>query len=445
MINLFEKYDERSQNLLRSELMAKIKLPTVIMEDNGFLPATVDSPIRYFCGLEHDNHPALYFDKLPVPAYWRITGTATGGQVLDLDHKRANIIFYSNDNSRLIKEVQWLNTQGQVAWVDCYNQHGRRFAKVVYTNGRPAVKRYYNRKGSPVLTQNLGAGDLFLNYRGVQRHFPNLIALTTYYLHLCHYDLERVFYNTLNLSLNVVLNLPKNGEDTLFWAEPVGDQLPGNMTYLMQHSTRTKHIIFQNYRDWQRIHKQLPTDSQVDFQYLGITYPHPRGNALQPNALILTDSDQLEQFRQLVTLLPQVTFYVVALTNMSDKLMAMHHYANVKLYPRASDHQIRHLLKICDLYLDINHGSEILDAVLGAFEQNMLILGFNNTLHRPQLVLPANVYAPAGVKQMAQKILTSLISPKTMKNLIDSQRKDASEVLPKEYQRVLGAIIDGKA
>lgn len=443
MINLIEKFDEKSRALVRSQLMAKIKVPTVVIEDDGFLPTDVDSPIRYFCGWEHDNRPARYFDQLPVPAYWRITGTATGGKVFDLNHQRATIRFERNDNSRLIKEVEWLNTAGQIAWVDRYNQHGQRFAKVVYANGHPSVQQFYSRKGAVVLTENLITGDLFLDYQGTHRHFPTMAALVVYYLELRHYQLERVFYNTLNISLQVAMGLPAGGEDTLFWDEPTGDELPGNMQYLVENATRTKHVVFQNYRDWQRLHAQLPQDGHVDFRYLGVTYPHPRGNALRPQALIMTNSDQIEQLPQLIQMLPKVTFHIVALTNMSDQLLAMNRYDNVKLYPRASDRQIQQLVKGCDIYLDINHGAEILDAVMGAFEQNMLILGFADTLHRPKLVLPANVYQEKDVQQLARKVLAALVNPKLMKQLIDDQRKEASEVLPKEFHDGLGAIYNG--
>nr|WP_306309874.1 accessory Sec system glycosylation chaperone GtfB [Limosilactobacillus kribbianus] len=351
----------------------------------------------------------------------------------------------SNDVSITVETPvsDMLTTTWQIAWVDRYNQHGQRFAKVVYANGHPSVQQFYSRKGAVVLTENLITGDLFLDYQGTHRHFPTMAALVVYYLELRHYQLERVFYNTLNISLQVAMGLPAGGEDTLFWDEPTGDELPGNMQYLVENATRTKHVVFQNYRDWQRLHAQLPQDGHVDFRYLGVTYPHPRGNALRPQALIMTNSDQIEQLPQLIQMLPKVTFHIVALTNMSDQLLAMNRYDNVKLYPRASDRQIQQLVKGCDIYLDINHGAEILDAVMGAFEQNMLILGFADTLHRPKLVLPANVYQEKDVQQLARKVLAALVNPKLMKQLIDDQRKEASEVLPKEFHDGLGAIYNG--
>lgn len=100
----------------------------------------------------------------------------------------------------------------------------------------------------------------------------------TYYLRKKKYQLDHIFYNTLNQSMMVSLGLQNDGSDTLFWHEKITNDLPGNMKYLMDNSTRTKHIVFQNYVDWQTWKNKLPNDKNVDFRFLGMIYPHPRGN-----------------------------------------------------------------------------------------------------------------------------------------------------------------------
>ncbi|MCG4779249.1 hypothetical protein L0P10_20420, partial [Eggerthella lenta] len=69
-----------------------------------------------------------------------------------------------------------------------------------------------------------------------------------------------------------------------------------------------------------------------------------------------------------------------------DRLMGMQKYENVYLYPVVKMDTARNLMRKCDIYLDINQGDEILDAVRAAFENNMLILGFNETMHEPRLI-----------------------------------------------------------
>jgi accessory Sec system glycosyltransferase GtfB len=439
MINLFETFNGGSRDFLRSQIITKMKIPTVVMYDDGWLPDEADSPIQYFCDLGKSNHPALYFDQVKVPSYWRITATATGGEIWDLKTKRGEIKFVQNDNKRLVKEVHWFNDAGQIAWIDHYDRYGRRFAKTIYSQGVERVREYFDRRGRRVITHSIGVGDVFLEHNGHKHHFATYPQFIVYFLKLRHYKLDHIFYNTLNQALGVSLALPNDGgEDVLFWNEPMGNELPGNMAFLVQNDTRTKHIVFQNWREWQAKKDQLPKDGKVDFQYLGMVYPHPRGNSLRPNAMIITNSDKLNHIEDLARLLPNITFNILAVTNMSQKLLALKQFDNVKLYPRVNESNLLQLLKDCDVYLDINQGNEILDAVRGAFEQNMLIVGFNDTLHEPQFVAQANVFAENNVKGMAQQIVTGLVSPKNMGALVDEQRKEASDVWPKDYERVLG-------
>ena len=46
MLNLFDDWQRGSIDLVRSQKIAGIKVPTVVMNDDGFLPAEVDSPIK---------------------------------------------------------------------------------------------------------------------------------------------------------------------------------------------------------------------------------------------------------------------------------------------------------------------------------------------------------------------------------------------------------------
>ena len=46
MLNLFDNFDQASFDLLRSQRSAQIKVPTVVINDDGFLPTEVESPIK---------------------------------------------------------------------------------------------------------------------------------------------------------------------------------------------------------------------------------------------------------------------------------------------------------------------------------------------------------------------------------------------------------------
>ena len=435
MINLFENFNADSADLLRSELYAKINIPSVAIHDNGFLPEEIDSPIKFYCGFRKEGHP-LYFDKVPLPKYWRIEATGQNANVYDLNHKRAEIIYNSTDNTREVTEVRWLDDNGAISWIEHYNNVGQLFAKTFYNQGKATLRKYFNQSGKEVIVQNLEVGDIFLNYRWCHKHFANIAEFVVFYLKERKYNLDHIFYNTLNESLSVSLGVDTAGGDIMLWHEPTGNALPGNMDFLMKTKTRTKYIFFQIYREWQKSKSLIPEDTgNVKFDFFGMVYPHPRSNQLRRKALIMTNSDQIEHLKEVVEAMPDIEFNIAAVTTMSDKLLAFKKYANVKVYPNVSRKKTVELFNECDVYFDINHQNEILNSVRIAFEQNMLIVGFNNTLHQPKYISEKAVFAPDNVQGMKELVETSLNDRIIMKDNIDYQRKMAGDISVDEFKK----------
>ena len=435
MINLFENFNADSADLLRSELYAKINIPSVAIHDNGFLPEEIDSPIKFYCGFRKEGHP-LYFDKVPLPKYWRIEATGQNANVYDLNHKRAEIIYNSTDNTREVTEVRWLDDNEAISWIEHYNNVGQLFAKTFYNQGKATLRKYFNQSGKEVIVQNLEVGDIFLNYRWYHKHFANIAEFVVFYLKERKYNLDHIFYNTLNESLSVSLGIAEPGSDIMLWHEPTGNALPENMDFLMKTKTRTKYIFFQNYREWQKSKSLIPEDTgNVKFDFFGMVYPHPRSNQLRRKALIMTNSDQIEHLKEVVEAMPDIEFNIAAVTTMSDKLLAFKKYANVKVYPNVSRKRTVELFKECDVYFDINHQNEILNSVRIAFEQNMLIVGFNNTLHQPKYVADKAIFAPDDVKKMRELVENSLSNRDVMKANIDYQRKMAGDISIDEFKK----------
>ena len=435
MINLFENFNADSVDLLRTELYAKINIPSVAIHDNGFLPEEIDSPIKFYCGFRKEGRP-LYFDKVPLPKYWRIEATGQNANVYDLNHKRAEIIYNSTDNTREVTEVRWLDDNEAISWIEHYNNVGQLFAKTFYNQGKATLRKYFNQSGKEVIVQNLEVGDISLNYRWYHKHFANIAEFVVFYLKERKYNLDHIFYNTLNESLSVSLGIAEPGSDIMLWHEPTGNALPENMDFLMKTKTRTKYIFFQNYREWQKSKSLIPEDTgNVKFDFFGMVYPHPRSNQLRRKALIMTNSDQIEHLKEVVEAMPDIEFNIAAVTTMSDKLLAFKKYANVKVYPNVSRKKTVELFKECDVYFDINHQNEILNSVRIAFEQNMLIVGFNNTLHQPKYISEKAVFAPDNVQGMKELVETSLNDIIIMKDNIDYQRKMAGDISVDEFKK----------
>ncbi|WNW28198.1 hypothetical protein RP299_06435 [Lactobacillus johnsonii] len=166
-----------------------------------------------------------------------------------------------------------------------------------------------------------------------------------------------------------------------------------------------------------------------------MVYPHPRSNKMRPKALIFTNSDQIEKLKELVTGMPQIHFTIAAITEMSDKLLSFDKYSNVTLYPTVKPKRIKALIKENDFYFDINYGNEILSAVRAAFEQNMLIIGFKDTLHNPQFIAPENVFEADQIEQIKDLVDRALSNVSRMKTYIDRQRKSASDIAVNVFEQ----------
>ena len=133
--------------------------------------------------------------------------------------------------------------------------------------------------------------------------------------------------------------------------------------------------------------------------------------------------------------MPNLQINIVSITAMSNKLLEFKRYSNIALYPNVTYQKIAELFNICDVYLDINHQNEILNGVRSAFEQNMLITGFDNTLHNKQYVADSTIFKQDEVKQLADFVKSALAGPANMQKCIDLQRKTAGDVVIDQFRQ----------
>ena len=93
----------------------------------------------------------------------------------------------------------------------------------------------------------------------------------------------------------------------------------------------------------------------------------------------LTNSWCVEKMDYLVEQLPEVHFYIVAHTFMSDELKRLSKYQNVTLYPNSFPILVEKILKSSDIYLDLNLDQKLMYIydLVKKFEKP--ILTFDNT------------------------------------------------------------------
>ena len=158
--------------------------------------------------------------------------------------------------------------------------------------------------------------------------------------------------------------------------------------------------------------------------------------------MILTYSDNIEQLERLVQLLSMMTFRIAALTEMSSKLSAMRNYANVRLYPNATVQQLKELFQKVDVYLDINHGKQVLQAVRQAFEQNILVLGFQETIHDHSYIAKRHIFSSKEPEKMAYYIQYTLSAREIMETALIAQREQAGHIEKDNYEKQINHLLD---
>ena len=443
MIQLFDVYNQESQDLHYSLTAAGLSDLTVVIEPDGFLPDGVVSPFTYYLG--YDRGKPLYFNQVPVPDFWEIAGNNQFGTINDLNQERAVIHFADGLQARLVKKVEWKTPAGRIFQVDHYNRFGACFAKTTFDgSGQAIMTSYRDVDQKEVILENHVTGDILLTLEGQGlRHFSGRVAFIIDFLQGLKVNFDHILFNTLSTSFLTSFHFPdKSGQDILVWQEPLQDHIPGNMQLILENDQlRAKTIIIPDYATYERALQLTDEKFHHKFSHLGYHYHFKRDNFVRPDALIVTNSDQLEQIEKLVESLPRVTFRIAAVTEMSSKLLDMLRYPNVVLYQNASPQKIQELYQLSDIYLDINYGNELLQAVRQAFEHNQLVLAFEETAHNHRYTAPNHIFAKEAVDDMIHTIELALSHVKEMGRALGDQGYHANYVDPIMYQERMETIL----
>ncbi|MGQ7545869.1 accessory Sec system glycosylation chaperone GtfB [Streptococcus suis] len=437
MILLFDYFNTASQDLHYSLKVAGLQGPTVVINDDGFLPEGVTSAYSYYCQMETGHKKPLYFNQVKVPPFWEITGTNGEGEVWEYSQKRAKIFYAEPKYFRFVKNVDWMDKNEKVRFTDHYNQFGWLYARTYFTaEQKVATRSYFSQDGLEVIVENFMTGDVILNWQGKTHFFENRVAFLKHYFKEMGWDTSQIWYNSLSTPFFLSYNMPQPGQDILFWQETIGDDIPGNMKILLASATqRTQTVVVQDKATFEKMRTLLPAEQAEKLVYLGYIYPQRRENQNRQDIFIFTNSDQIEQLDYLTTALPNFKFHIAALTEMSQRLMAFDTKDNVQLYPNISQRALERLYDTCDIYLDINHGSQVMEVVRKAFEQNMVIFAFENTVHNASLIIKDHIVPQAEPHKLVE-LLNANAGRLTDK--VVEQRTHTSNEFVENYVAILG-------
>ena len=449
MLNVFDTYSRESQDLLHSMQESGFTHPTVVLEPNGFLPDGVESPFLYFLGQPKGEKRGRYFNEVPVPDFWEISGDNSSAKVNYYGQEKARIAYHATSYKRIVESVEWLDDKGQVVMIERYNQYGRKIAITTCdAQGHPLVTTYFE-GDTERLTENHQTGDLILTLEHQpMRIFKNRLDYFVFYLEYRGFNLDGLVYNTLATSFSLSLQLGNKGikgRDVLVWQEPLHDSLPGNMQLILKSpEIRTKKILVPQNATYHRALQLSSQDQHASFGPLGYLYDFKVKDDIRKDTFVLTNSDQIEALTYLVESLPDVTFRVAALTEMSASLLSMVRYPNVVLYQNISQERIQELLKISSIYLDINHYAEVQGIVRKAFEHQQVILAFSHTVHDRTYLAQANIFEQGKEADLVARIKEIYQSVDRYKEAVAQQFSQSSSIDPAEFKAHLLEGIGGQ-
>ena len=430
VILLFDNYSSDSERLFTSFKLAGYDYPAAVIEDDGFLPEGLISVYGFFLGdfrIELGNKArAKYFNEIRVPDFWEISGNNSIGKVHDLSKERGKIFYAEPKYKRLVRVVDWYDERGVVRSSDHYNQCGALYARTVYNSkGQKVNRSYFSVTGQEIIVENFVTGDILLNEDGETKIFRSKTDFVLYFLIKAGFRQKKIFFNSLSTPFFVSNRLStKSKQDVLFWQEPIGTEIPGNMQIILRgQASRTKQIMVQKKSSYDRL-MELGARAEIVHR-LGFVYHFEKENNHQPELLICTNSDNIEHCRELIEALPEIHFHIAALTEMSSKLMSMDSYENVSLYPGVKRSILDELFEKCDFYFDINHESEIVSAVSRAFMYNHLIFAFAETVHNRDYVAEEHIYRKEDVARMISDVRSVLADGIVLKEHLQKQRDAA--------------------
>ena len=429
-ILLLDHYGQDSQALHTSLKLAGFGGPAVVIEDDGFLPEDVMSVYGFFLGdfkaASGKRARPKYFNEITVPEYWEISGTNSNGKVQDLYRERGKIFYAEPKHKRLVKVVDWYDERGVVRSSDHYNRYGTLWGRTVFNaKGQKVNRSYFSAEGQEIIVENFVTGDIILNEEKETRIFRNKTDFVLHFLVRAHFPQSRIFFNSLSTPFFMSNRLKSQTKrDVLFWQEPVGNEIPGNMQSIFKgEASRTATVMVQKQSAFDRLMALGAKKEMV--HKLGFIYPFVKENRGLAEALICTNSDRIEHCEELAKALPQMHFHIAAMTEMSAKLTSMDAYDNVSLYPGVKTDVLEELFETCDYYFDINHESEIVSAVYKAFLHNHLIFAFQETVHERDYVAVQHIYPANEVERMLGDVQACMKNDGVLEEHLGWQREAA--------------------
>lgn len=364
MINLFQRYDQDAWDIHYTQLRQGKDYPTIVIEDDGFLPSDVQS-IYHFLGYTTCEYSPLHLNNLTLPLAYEVEREGADFFIMSNDRIVGKVLLYGEPIERIVKEVWWLDSKGYPYKKDYYNQYGYCFKVETYVTDLGLVSTsYYSVSGEVLLDENHLVGSILYN----NQLYLNKLSLYNKCLAELGYSKEPITFNHLGTPLELVLSSLESGHELIFQEEVSVNSIPENLQYVIHNSDKISISVTNR-----STYSILENMCKVQFMMLLVPSKSELGSVNE--VLITTQTDQLTSIEDFVQQLPDLEFHIAAPTQMSSKLFDLNKYSNVHLYPNISSENLDELFNNCGLFLDIAMSPTVFDANRRALENNLLRVG----------------------------------------------------------------------
>ena len=364
----------------------------------------------------------LFFNDLEVPELWECWTLGITTYLFDGEERRANVVLREDILSRTVERVEWFGRGEEIVSIDVYNRYGWRSKQSLLTDaGQPYLDIYLNRQQEEVLLHYISQG-IFLHQppKGRDHLYANKEEIQKAVLKQVLPEDEAILLIDQSL-LAFVKEIPKER---------------------LAYCAREAHALDEIKEQVGQI--LLVEDGILSEKKDGITalsgLVDVEQESFQPEALVMTASQEVEGLSSLVHQFPQVTFHIAALTAMGPKLTDLATRPNVRLYPGISLDKYEDLLSSCSIYLDCNQGEEVWSSSLHALENGQVLFGLKTTVHHEAYKKLSTI--TDSVEEMEQQLEIVLQNPEAYKELVREQARilklPEKEALEELFKRLEG-------
>lgn len=377
MIYLFDRYDVATQDLHRSLQQIGQDKFNVVCKDDGWLPNGVHSPYKQLTGYRGDVRGALYFNELPVSEGYVIENKGSYAEITNLGYLVGRAHYYGDISKRLIGSVEWFDRYGQVFVKDYYCADGFRFRTDTIVDGKVSTSSWMTTLGDVVLHKSYASGLLVRTVGKSMAIFKDEVEFLAEFITRHNFGKDKVLFNSLALPFSLIGYLNPKGEHILYWQENP-KEVPANLITFSKMNKRNK-VFYRCIEQADLLH-----DARVSATFLPPIFDVGKKPVDSVRCFTLTNTDNVVNLESLVLSHPNIEFHVGALTNMSDKLLALgSSHPNLVLYPNLSEERVSRLIANTNVYLDINSGSEVSSVVRKSVLSGSLLIGYQETMHQP--------------------------------------------------------------